>query len=45
MRENMQTIKSTLEDSGIKSKDDLISLFRSKSMKDGFKPISLTSRT
>ena len=45
MRENMQTIKSTLEDSGIKSKDDLIILFRSKSTKDGFKPISLTART
>lgn len=41
----MQTIKSTLEDSGIKSKDDLISLFRSKSTKDGLKPISLTART
>lgn len=41
----MQNMKSTLEDQGVKNKDDLIILFRSKSMKDKFKPISLTSRT
>jgi hypothetical protein len=45
MKENMQKVQSTLEEQGVKNKEDIITLFRSMSMKDRYKPIALTSRT
>jgi hypothetical protein len=42
MRENMEVIRSTLEKQGVSNKEDIMTLVRSRSMKDRFNPTSLT---
>lgn len=42
MKQNMQIIKSKLQREGISTKEDIISLVRSRSMKDRFNPTAYT---
>jgi hypothetical protein len=45
MRDNMETIKTTLINEGVTTKEDVISLVRSRSLKDRFNPTAYTVDT
>ena len=45
MKENMEIVKANLERSGVNTKEDMMALVRSKSTKDKFTPMSITTET